>query len=248
MAGDAWPGRSMGRLQGARRPRFCRAGLRGGRTGCSGNVSGGAGAGGRSETEGRHLLAHSRRHSSARLCLMDRRGCCEARNAAGRGKAGPLRAVAREESAPPGRGRPSTEAQSSPELRAPCRQRQTSRQAPRGGETLGNRTKLETDSKERQDQPQDRNGEKDKIVTGKKGTLQSTRGRTDFEESSAGATQGGKTQKTRRASAKGRGGVGVGKGRGSPCTPVPRERARQGTRGPGKPPKAGGAKLTLRGI
>lgn len=94
-----------------------------------------------------------------------------------------------------------------------------------------------------QDQPQDRNGEKDKIITGKKSMLQSARGRTDFEESSAGATQAGKTQKVNRASAGRQGGAPAPRG-----AALPGERARQGTRGPGKPPKAGGAELTLRGI
>ena len=101
--------------------------------------------------------------------------------------------------------------------------------------------------KERRDQPQDRNGEKDKIVPEEKSTLQSARGRTHFEESSARATQATKTQESDKSVSKRAGaGAGVGEGRwGAPAPRSPGERARQGPEltsklgGPGKPPKAG---------
>ena len=106
--------------------------------------------------------------------------------------------------------------------------------------------------KERRDQPQDRNGEKDKIVPEEKSTFQSARGRINFEESSARAAQATKTQESekslRKRAGAGRGRVWQGQA-GSPAPRSPGERARQGPEltskltsklgGPGKPPKAG---------
>ena len=106
--------------------------------------------------------------------------------------------------------------------------------------------------KERRDQPQDRNGEKDKIVPEEKSTFQSARGRINFEESSARAAQATKTQESEKSLRKR---AGAGRGRvwrgqaGSPAPRSPGETARQGPEltskltsklgGPGKPPKAG---------
>ena len=84
--------------------------------------------------------------------------------------------------------------------------------------------------KNAKERPQDRNGEKDKIVPEKKSRLQSARGRTNFEESSARATQARKTQESENSVSERAGaGAGVGEGRArSPCTPVPRGESEAG--------------------